>query len=176
MGKVLLLGLMLFLGSAVVFAQNRVITGTVTSSEDNLGVPGATVLVKGTTIGTATDLDRNFSISVPAGSNVLVFSFVGLRQQEVTIGNQTTIDVVMDPDVQALSEFVITSYGDQSKREITGAIASVKGEVFENLPVQSFDRAMQGRIAGVQVTSTSGAPGSTLNVRIRGVGSVNAGN
>jgi len=162
---------MLFLGSAVVFAQNRVITGTVTSSEDNLGVPGATVLVKGTTIGTATDLDRNFSISVPAGSNVLVFSFVGLRQQEVTIGNQTTIDVVMDPDVQALSEFVITSYGDQSKREITGAIASVKGEVFENLPVQSFDRAMQGRIAGVQVTSTSGAPGSTLNVRIRGVGS-----
>ncbi|WP_288369463.1 TonB-dependent receptor [uncultured Algoriphagus sp.] len=176
MRKVLLLGLMLFLGSAVVFAQNRVITGTVTSSEDNLGVPGATVLVKGTTIGTATDLDGNFSISVPAGSNVLVFSFVGLRQQEVTIGNQTTINVVMDPDVQALSEFVITSYGDQSKREITGAIASVKGEVFENLPVQSFDRAMQGRIAGVQVTSTSGAPGSTLNVRIRGVGSVNAGN
>lgn len=79
MRKVLLLGLMLFLGSAVVFAQNRVITGTVTSSEDNLGVPGATVLVKGTTIGTATDLDGNFSISVPAGSNVLVFSFVGLR-------------------------------------------------------------------------------------------------
>ncbi|MCS5490250.1 SusC/RagA family TonB-linked outer membrane protein [Algoriphagus limi] len=176
MRKVLLLGLMLFLGSAVVFAQNRVITGTVTSSEDNLGVPGATVLVKGTTIGTATDLDGKYSISVPAGSNVLVFSFVGLRQQEVVIGNQTTIDVVMEPDVQSLSEFVITSYGDQSKREITGAIASVKGEVFENLPVQSFDRAMQGRIAGVQVTSTSGAPGGTLNVRIRGVGSINAGN
>ena len=176
MRKVLLLGLMLFLGSAVAFAQNRVITGTVTSTEDNLGVPGATVLVKGTTIGTATDLDGNYSISVPAGSNVLVFSFVGLRQQEVSIGNRTTINVALEPDVQALSEFVITSYGDQSKREITGAIASVKGEVFENLPVQSFDRAMQGRIAGVQVTSTSGAPGGTLNVRIRGVGSINAGN
>ncbi|HAZ26785.1 MAG TPA: SusC/RagA family TonB-linked outer membrane protein [Algoriphagus sp.] len=176
MRKVLLLGLMLFLGSAVAFAQNRVITGTVTSTEDNLGVPGATVLVKGTTIGTATDLDGNYSISVPAGSNVLVFSFVGLRQQEVSIGNRTTINVALEPDVQALSEFVITSYGDQSKREITGAIASVKGEVFETLPVQSFDRAMQGRIAGVQVTSTSGAPGGTLNVRIRGVGSINAGN
>ena len=176
MRKVLLLGLMLFLGSAVAFAQNRVITGTVTSTEDNLGVPGATVLVKGTTIGTATDLDGNYSISVPAGSNVLVFSFVGLRQQEVSIGNRTTINVALEPDVQALSEFVITSYGDQSKREITGAIASVKGEVFENLPVQSFDRAMQGRIAGVQETSTSGAPGGTLNVRIRGVGSINAGN
>lgn len=176
MRKILLLGLMLLVGSAVAFAQNRVITGTVISTEDNLGVPGATVLVKGTTIGTATDLDGKYSISVPAGSNVLVFSFVGLSPQEVTIGNQSTINVELDPDVQALSEFVITSYGDQSKREITGAIASVKGEVFENLPVQSFDRAMQGRIAGVQVTSASGQPGGTLNVRIRGVGSINAGN
>lgn len=176
MRKVLLLGLMLLLGSAMAFAQNRVITGTVTSAEDNLGVPGATVLVKGTTVGTATDLDGKYSISVPAGSNVLVFSFVGLTSQEVTIGNQTTINVSLQPDVQALTEFVITSYGDQSKREITGAIASVKGEVFANLPVQSFDRAMQGRIAGVQVTSTSGQPGGTLNVRIRGVGSINAGN
>ncbi|MBN7817260.1 SusC/RagA family TonB-linked outer membrane protein [Algoriphagus pacificus] len=176
MRKVLLLGLMLFLGSAIAFAQSRVITGTVTSTEDNLGVPGATVLVKGTTIGTATDLDGKYSISVPAGNNVLVFTFVGLSPQEVTIGNRTTIDVAMEPDIQSLSEFVITSYGDQSKREITGAIASVKGEVFENLPVQSFDRAMQGRISGVQVTSTSGQPGGTLNVRIRGVGSINAGN
>ena len=176
MRKVLLLGLMLFFVSAVAFAQNRVITGTVTSSEDNMGVPGATVLVKGTTIGTATDIDGKYSISVPAGSNVLVFSFVGLTAQEVTIGNQTDISVALQPDVQSLSEFVITSYGDQSKREITGAIASVKGEVFANLPMQSFDRAMQGRIAGVQVTSTTGAPGGTLNVRIRGVGSINAGN
>lgn len=176
MRKVLLLGLMLFFASAVAFAQDRVITGTVTSAEDNMGVPGATVLVKGTTIGTATDIDGKYSISVPAGSNVLVFSFVGLTTQEVTIGNQTSINVALQPDVQSLSEFVITSYGDQSKREITGAIASVKGEVFANLPMQSFDRAMQGRIAGVQVTSTTGAPGGTLNVRIRGVGSINAGN
>lgn len=176
MRKVLLLGLMLFLASAVAFAQNRVITGTVTSVEDNMGVPGATVLVKGTTIGTATDLDGKYSISVPAGSNVLVFTFVGLTTQEVSIGNQTTINVALQPDVQALSEFVVTSYGDQSKREITGAISSVKGDVFQDLPMQSFDRAMQGRIAGVQVTSTSGQPGGALNVRIRGVGSVNAGN
>lgn len=176
MRKVLLLGLMLLLGNAIAFAQNRVITGTVTSAEDNLGVPGATVLVKGTTIGTATDLDGQYSINVPAGSNILVFSFVGLTSQEMTIGNQNTINVSLKPDVQALSEFVITSYGDQSKREITGAISSVKGAIFENLPVQSFDRAMQGRIAGVQVTSTSGQPGGTLNVRIRGVGSINAGN
>lgn len=166
----------MFLASAVAFAQSRVVSGTVTSTEDNLGVPGATVLVKGTTIGTATDLDGKYSINVPAGSNVLVFSFVGLSPQEVTIGNKSTIDVALEPDVQSLSEFVITSYGDQSKREVTGAIASVKGEVFQDLPVQSFDRAMQGRIAGVQVTSSTGQPGGALNVRIRGVGSVNASN
>ncbi|MFT4855705.1 MAG: TonB-linked SusC/RagA family outer membrane protein, partial [Planctomycetota bacterium] len=176
MRKVLLLGLMILMGSAIAFAQSRVITGTVISNEDNLGVPGATVLVKGTTIGTATDLDGKYSINVPAGSNILVFSFVGLRPQEVNIGNRTTVDISMEPDIQALAEYVITSYGDQSKREATGAISSVKGEIFENLPVQSFDRAMQGRIAGVQVTSTSGQPGGTLNVRIRGVGSINAGN
>ncbi|MCE7055636.1 SusC/RagA family TonB-linked outer membrane protein [Algoriphagus sp. AGSA1] len=176
MRKVLLLGLTLFLAGAVAFAQSRVITGTVTSTEDNLGVPGATVLVKGTTIGTATDIDGKYSISVPAGSNVLVFSFVGLSPQEITIGNRTTIDVAMEPDVQSLSEFVVTSYGDQSRREITGAISAVKGEVFQDLPVQSFDRAMQGRIAGVQVTSSTGQPGGALTVRIRGVGSINAGN
>lgn len=176
MRKVLLLGLMLFIASAVAFAQNRVITGTVTSVEDNMGVPGATVLVKGTTIGAATDLDGKYSISVPPGNNVLVFTFVGLTTREVSIGNQTTINVALQPDVQALTEFVVTSYGDQSKREITGAISSVKGDVFQDLPMQSFDRAMQGRIAGVQVTSTSGQPGGALNVRIRGVGSVNAGN
>ncbi|WP_439490727.1 carboxypeptidase-like regulatory domain-containing protein [Algoriphagus sp.] len=152
MRKILLLGLTLFLASAVAFAQSRVITGTVTSTEDNLGVPGATVLVKGTTIGTATDIDGKYSISVPAGSNVLVFSFVGLSPQEITIGNRTSVDVELEPDVQSLSEFVVTSYGDQSRREITGAISAVKGEVFQDLPVQSFDRAMQGRIAGVQVT------------------------
>lgn len=176
MRKVLLLGLMLFLGNALAFAQNRMITGTVTSAEDNLGVPGVTVMVKGTTIGVATNLDGNYSISVPDGNSVLVFSFVGLTTREITVGNQTTINVSLQPDVQSLAEYVVTSYGDQSKREITGAIASVKGEVFANLPVQSFDRAMQGRIAGVQVTSTSGQPGGALNVRIRGVGSINAGN
>ena len=176
MRKVLLLGLALLFVGASAFAQSRVVTGTVISSEDNQPVPGVTVLVKGTTIGTATDLDGKYSINVPEANNVLSFTFIGLRAQEVNIGRRSVVDVTMDPDVQSLSEFVVTSYGDQSKREITGAIASVKGEVFQDLPMQSFDRAMQGRIAGVQVTSTTGQPGGTLNVRIRGVGSINAGN
>jgi TonB-linked SusC/RagA family outer membrane protein len=167
---------MLFVASAVAFAQNRVITGTVTSTEDNMGVPGATVLVKGTTIGTATDIDGKYSISVPAGSNVLVFTFVGLRTQEVNIGNKSTIDVALESDVTALGEVIVTGYGTQPKREVTGAVSSVKGDAIQNLPVQSFDRALQGRAAGVQVRSSNGLPGGAVNIRIRGVGSINAGN
>jgi len=176
MRKILLLGLMLFLANAVAFAQGRVVTGTVTSVEDGMGVPGATVLVKGTTIGTATDIDGKYSINVPAGSNVLVFTFVGLTSQEVNIGNRTTINVAMESDITALSEVIVTGYGTQPKREVTGAVSSVKGDAIQNLPMQSFDRALQGRAAGVQVRSSNGLPGGAVNIRIRGVGSVNAGN
>ena len=158
------------------FAQGRVVTGTVTSLEDGMGVPGATVLVKGTTIGTATDIDGKYSINIPAGSNVLVFTFVGLISQEVNIGNRSTINVSLDSDVTALSEVIVTGYGTQPKREVTGAVSSVKGDAIQNLPLQSFDRALQGRASGVQVRSSNGLPGGAVNIRIRGVGSVNAGN
>jgi len=167
---------MLFLVNAVAFSQGRVITGTVTSTEDGLGVPGATVLVKGTTIGTATDIDGKYSINVPSGSNVLVFTFVGLTSQEVNIGNRSTINVALESDVTALSEVIVTGYGTQPKREVTGAVSSVKGDAIQNLPLQSFDRALQGRASGVQVRSSNGLPGGAVNIRIRGVGSVNAGN
>jgi TonB-linked SusC/RagA family outer membrane protein len=176
MRKILLLGLTLFLVNAMAFAQGRVITGTVTSTEDGLGVPGATVLVKGTTIGTATDIDGKYSINVPAGSNVLVFTFVGLTSQEVNIGNRSTINVALESDVTALSEVIVTGYGTQPKREVTGAVSSVKGDAIQNLPLQSFDRALQGRASGVQVRSSNGLPGGAVNIRIRGVGSINAGN
>ena len=176
MRKILLLGLMLFLVNAVAFAQGRVVTGTVTSVEDGMGVPGATVLVKGTTIGTATDIDGKYSINVPAGSNVLVFTFVGLTAQEVNIGNRSTINVALESDVTALSEVIVTGYGTQPKREVTGAVSSVKGDAIQNLPLQSFDRALQGRASGVQVRSSNGLPGGAVNIRIRGVGSINAGN
>ncbi|SFN64444.1 TonB-linked outer membrane protein, SusC/RagA family [Algoriphagus ornithinivorans] len=176
MRKVLLLGLMLFLGSAIAFAQSRVITGTVTSAEDGMGVPGATILVKGTQIGVATDIDGKYSINVPSGSNVLVYSFVGLLTQEVSIGNKSVIDVTLQSDVTALGEVIVTGYGTQPKREVTGAVSSVRGEAIQNLPLQSFDRALQGRASGVQVRSSNGLPGGAVNIRIRGVGSINAGN
>ncbi|MBS9524865.1 TonB-dependent receptor [Litoribacter alkaliphilus] len=176
MRKVLLLGLVLLMAAATAFAQERRVTGTVTSAEDGYPIPGASVVVRGTTVGTATDLDGNFSLSVPQGNNVLVVSFIGNVSQEVTIGNRTNFEIVMQPDITSLSEVIVTGYGTQQKREVTGAVSSVKGELIENLPMQSFDRALQGRASGVQVRSANGLPGGAVNIRIRGVGSVNAGN
>lgn len=176
MKKVLLLGLMLLFVGAAAFAQGRVVTGTVTSGEDRLPLPGASVVVKGTTIGAATDLDGKFSLNVPDGSNVLVFSFTGFVNQEVSLGNRSQIVVELQPDLASLEEVIVTGYGTQQKREVTGAISSVKGELIQNLPMQSFDRALQGRAAGVQVRSANGLPGGAVNIRIRGVGSINAGN
>lgn len=176
MKKVLLLGLMLLFASAAAFAQGRVVTGTVTSGDDGLPLPGASVVVKGTTIGTATDLDGKFSLNVPQGSSVLVVSFTGFTAQEASVGNRSVVDVVLQADIASLGEVIVTGYGTQPKREVTGAVSSVKGDVIQNLPVQSFDRALQGRAAGVQVRSANGLPGGAVNIRIRGVGSINAGN
>ncbi|MEX0884632.1 MAG: TonB-dependent receptor plug domain-containing protein, partial [Cyclobacteriaceae bacterium] len=175
MRKALLLILLTFSLPIWVYSQSRTIRGTVTDSEEGLPIPGATVVVKGTNLGTATDIDGNYEIEVLEGDNTLVFRFVGLRTQEVNIGNRNVINVALMPDITSLEEYVVTAYGDQTRREVTGAISSVKGEVFQDLPIQSFDRAMQGRVAGVQVTAGSGQPGGTLTVQIRGVGSVNAG-
>ena len=176
MRKILLLGLMLFLINAMAFAQGRVITGTVTSNEDGTGVPNATVLVKGSTVGTATNVNGKYSITVPAGKSVLVFRFVGLVSQEVNVGNRSIINVALETDNTDLSEVIVTGYGSQPKKEVTGAVSSVKGSSIQNLPVQSLDRALQGRAAGVQVRSSNGLPGGSVNIRIRGVGSVTAGN
>lgn len=176
MRKVLLLGLALLFATASAFAQGRVVTGTVTSGEDGLPIPGASVIVKGTTIGTATDLDGRYSLNVPQENNTLVFSFVGSVTQEVNIGNRSQVNVVLQPDTRSLEEVIVTGYGTQPKREVTGAVTSVRGELIENLPMQSFDRALQGRASGVQVRSANGLPGGGVNIRIRGVGSITAGN
>lgn len=176
MRKILLLGLAFLMATASAFAQDRVVTGTVTSGEDGLPIPGASVVVKGTTIGTATDLDGKFTLNVPQQNNTLVFSFVGSEMQEVNIGNRSQINVILQPDTRSLEEVIVTGYGTQPKREVTGAVSSVKGELIENVPLQSFDRALQGRAAGVQVRSNNGLPGGAVNIRIRGVGSITAGN
>lgn len=158
------------------FAQERTVTGKVTSAEDGSSLPGVNVVLKGTTTGTVTDVDGNYKISVPSEGGTLVFSFIGLTTSEIGIGARTTVDVQMAADVTQLSEIVVTGYGVQEKRTLTGSVASVKGDVFKNLPVQSVDRGIQGRLAGVQISSASGAPGGALNVRVRGTGSINSSN
>lgn len=157
-------------------AQDVAVSGRVTSSDDGSPLPGVSVQVKGSSRGTTTDAQGNFKINAP-GNARLVFSFIGYKGQEVAIGNQTQLTVKLENDASDLSEVVVVGYGAAvSKKEATGATANVKGEVIENLPLQSFDRALQGRAAGVQITSSNGTPGGAVQVRIRGVGSISAGN
>ncbi len=174
MKKFLLLVFMLTftLGFGEVWAQNRTISGKITSIEDGSTLPGVNVVLKGTTIGTVTDIDGNYSLSVPADGGTLVFSFVGLATKEVEIGARSVIDVQMAQDVTELSEVVVTGYGVEQKRDLTGSVASIKSDVIQDVPAQSFDRAMQGRAAGVQISSGSGQPGGAINVIIRGYGSL----
>lgn len=178
MKKILLIKIFagLFLISGYAWAQSKTVSGKVTSSEDGSPLPGVNVVVKGTTDGTITDVNGAYSISVSQDAKTLVFSFVGFVSQEVEIGSRAVVDVQLSTDVTQLSEVVVTGYGVQEKRTLTGAISSVKGDAFKNLPVQSVDRGIQGRLAGVQISSSSGAPGGALNVRVRGIGSINASN
>lgn len=156
------------------FAQDRTVSGRVTDPETGGGLPGISVFVKGTTTGTTTDVDGKYSLSVPANA-ILVFKGVGFTEQEVVVGSQSVLDLQLTPDVTGLTEVVVTGYGIQEKRSITGSVSSIKGSTIENVPLQTFDRAIQGRIAGVQVASQSGQPGGALNIQIRGVGSIGAG-
>lgn len=153
-------------------AQTRTITGRVISSEDRGGFPGVNVLVRGTSIGVITDLDGNFSISVPQGATELTFSFVGFTSKVVSIGNRNMLEVILDPDVKTLGEVVVVGYGAQSKRTVTGAISSVGGEQILNSPVQSFDQALQGRVAGVNITTPNGVLNNRPVIRVRGVNSL----
>lgn len=177
MKKILLLSFMLLLTfSFNALAQERTVTGKVTSAADGTGLPGVNVILKGTNTGAITDIDGNYSVTVPSTGGILQFSFIGLKSTEIEIGARSVIDVPMQEDVETLQEVIVTGYQNQLKRDLTGAVTSVKGDEIANIPLQSFDRAIQGRVAGVQIASASGAPGAGANIRIRGIGSINAGN
>ncbi len=154
-------------------AQVSKVTGVVISAEDDQPIVGATVLVKGTTIGSITDIDGRFTINdIPAGSKLLQVSFVGMRTQEVPI--QSTVKIVMKNDTQLLGEVVVTvAYGSAKKSSLTGAISSVSKEQIELRPTTSVVSALEGTTSGVQINSTMGQPGSDPSIRIRGIGTVN---
>ena len=168
----LLLSLVVF-SIGIITAQSN-ISGKVL---DDKGTPmvGATVLVKGTTAGMVTDIDGNYSLEVPKGATTLVFSFVGFNSIEESIGNRTVINITMAQN-SILNEVVVVGYGTQTKKELTGSVSKVSGDVLSKLPITSVDQALQGQAAGVQVTSNSGTPGGGVSIRVRGPSSITAGN
>ena len=171
--KVIILFLVIISGGTFAFAQSRVITGRVTGSDTGESLPTASVAVKGTTHGAITDMNGNYRIEVNAGDAVLVFSFVGYERQEVEIGTKTQIDVVLKTKSAALEEVVVIGYGTIRKSDLTGAVSSVKAKDLTKITSVNPEQSLQGKVAGVQVTSTSGAPGAAPVVRIRGVGTFN---
>ncbi|MEJ7664661.1 MAG: carboxypeptidase-like regulatory domain-containing protein [Hymenobacter sp.] len=151
-------------------AQGRVVQGTV---RDAKGEPliGAGIRVKNTQVGTTADANGRYSITVPAGSTALIVNFIGAAAQELTIGDRTTIDVTLRQDGQSLNDVVVVGYGSVKKSDLTGSVASIKAEELQIGRPLSFDRGLQGKVAGVQVTQNDGAPGSGINIQIRGVNS-----
>lgn len=154
-------------------AQNKTVTGKVT---DDKGAPvaNASVLVKGTTKGVTTDSDGSFSISVPSTAKSLIISSVNFTAQEISIGSKNSIAVKLQSALNDLSEVVVVGYGTKKKADVTGSISTVKAEDIENLPFSSVDKALQGKVSGLQSVAASGQPGASQNILIRGVGSITA--
>lgn len=176
MKKVFLLAFLLVVMLISALAQTRKITGFVTSSEDGLPVPGVTVGVKGTTTGTITDMKGGYSISVSESAKLLVFSFVGMITQEVAITSANKVDVVLKSNVIGVNEVVVTAFGMKRDRKALGyAVQDVKNEELTRTGSTSFATALQGKLSGVSITPSSGAPGASTQITIRGARSF-AGN
>lgn len=175
MKKILVLITLLLVTGSLVMAQTVLITGKVTGSEDGLAMPGVFVQAKGTTIGAIAVTDGSYQISVPTSVPSLIFSFVGFVTQEVQIQGRTTIDVVLVEDLYRFDEVVVVGYGTQRKREVTGSITAIKGDVLSGLATPSFESQLAGRSAGVQITQQTGVLGETPRFRIRGIGSISSG-
>ena len=159
--------------TALLNAQNSEVNGSV-SGADGLSIPGANVLIQGSSTGTTTDFDGNFSISVKSG-DVLIVSYIGFLTQSITISNQTSLTIVLQSDTSELDEVVVVGYGTQRKSNLTGAISKVTNEKLDQIGVARVDDALIGQVSGVNIQATEGEAGSAPTIRIRGVGSINGG-
>lgn len=153
-------------------AQDRTIRGKVTSPDDNSGMPGVSVFVKGTDKGAVTDANGAYQVQVSPGENTLVFSFIGYITTEATIDNREVVNITLQEDSKQLSEVVVTGYTTGDKRLLTESIGVVKSDAIKDLPVSSIDGVLQGQTAGVQVMQNSGTPGGGMSVRVRGTTSI----
>ncbi|AWV98140.1 SusC/RagA family TonB-linked outer membrane protein [Arcticibacterium luteifluviistationis] len=162
-----MLGLSLSFSDAI--AQSRSVSGKVIGTDDGLGVPGSSVVIKGTTTGVTTDMDGNYSIQTRGANDVLVFSFVGYSTQEITVGSQSVINVSLAPDAAALDEIIVTGYSVTNKKESTAAVSIVKAKDLRVVPSGNVEQQLAGRVAGVTVI-TNGQPGTNSTIRVRGFG------
>ncbi len=163
-----------FVGMLTVEAQVRRVTGTVTSTEDGSGIPGVSVVVKGTTLGTITNIDGEYQLDVPTDAETLIFSFVGMKPIEQSITG-SVVNVEMEPDMIGVDEVMVVAYGTTTKGSFTGSAGEVDTETLEKRQVSNISNALTGAVSGVQVLSNNGQPGTSATIRVRGVGSINAG-
>lgn len=174
--KAFFIHLILFLSAFLAYGQQRTITGTVTDASDGTTIPAVTVLVKGTTRGTTTDLNGFYSLKVNETDKTLVFSFMGKKTLEVALGKSSVINASLESADVSLDEVVVVGYGTMKKSDLTGSVASIRTDDLKKIPVNSFDQGIQGKVSGVQVTQLSAQPGGALSLRIRGGNSIMAGN
>ncbi len=173
--KKAILALLILMYSYAIFAQGVQVKGVVTSADDGQPIPGVSVVVKGTTNGTTTDIDGKFVVNAP-GNSMLVFSFVGMTTQEIQVNNQSVINVALATENTNIDEVVVVGYGVQKKSVITGAISSIKSKDLEKVAPGRVDQALQGRVSGVTIASNSGQPGDAATIRVRGVTTFGGGN
>lgn len=167
MKKVLWICLMMVLGISG-YSQTETITGIVTD-EQGESLPGVSIVKEGSATGTVTDLDGNFSIAAAVG-DVLRLSYIGFKTQTIPIGSSQQLNIIMESELTSLGEVVVVGYGTATKKELTGATSQVRGENIEKMNMPRVDQALQGQLAGVNISTNSGAPGGTSNIRIRGIG------
>ncbi|WP_224997627.1 TonB-dependent receptor [Cesiribacter sp. SM1] len=171
MKRILLLSFV-FLGLITSAWAQRTISGKVTAEGE--GLPGVAVRIEGTTQGTVTDVDGNYRLEVPGNNAVLSFSFIGYAEKKVTVGNQSVINVTLAEDVEQLSEVVVVAYGEQSQRSLTSAVGQIDETLIRQQQVVDIGRTLQGTVPGVNIVTGSGQPGSTPQIRIRGISSINS--
>ncbi|WP_159471176.1 TonB-dependent receptor [Dyadobacter sp. 3J3] len=171
--RLLLAGFLVFGADRQVAAQTPIrVTGRVLASDNDAGLPGVNVSIKGTTSGSITDANGNYELSVPDQNVTLIFSFIGYVSQELTLNNRTNLTVTLIPDVKALNEVVVIAYGTQKKADVTGAVTSISASEIKDIPVTQFAQKLQGKTPGVQISQTTGVPGGGMSIRIRGAASI----
>lgn len=157
------------------WSQSISVKGTITDSDTSQPIPGVNIMVKGSTTGITSDFDGNYEIKVPSKESILEFSFIGYATQEIIVGDKTSMNVILDPDTQALEEVVVVGYGTQKKINLSGSVATVDMKVLESRPTANITQGLQGTVANLNITFPSGAPGASANVNIRGFTSINGG-